>query len=63
MVGNMREYTEVQPHVLREVEHFFSVCKDLKGMATKVLGWKGSEAAGEVIRLSRERFLHCTVTK
>lgn len=61
--ANTQSYTEIQPHVLREVEHFFSVYKDLEGKETKVLGWKGPEAAHEVIRTSHERFIHSAVAQ
>lgn len=54
-------YTAVQEHILREVEHFFAVYKDLEGKQTKVIGWKDREAAFEVIRTSHERFMHSTV--
>ena len=56
--SGIQSYTEIQPHVLLEVEHFFSVYKDLEGKQTKVLGWKDREAAYEVIRSSHERFIH-----
>lgn len=54
--SNIHDYTQVQPHVLREVEHFFSIYKDLEGKRTKALGWKGKDEAQRVIRLSHERF-------
>jgi inorganic pyrophosphatase len=45
------------PHILREIEHFFSVYKSLEGKRTEVLGWKDRESAYEAIRASHERFL------
>ncbi|HTW79779.1 MAG TPA: inorganic diphosphatase [Terracidiphilus sp.] len=60
---NMQNYTEVQPHVLLEVEHFFSVYNDLEGKETKVLGWKDRKAACAMIRSSHERFLKQHVSK
>jgi len=54
---DVESYTQVQPHVLREIEHFFSVYKDLEGKRTKVLGWKDRDMAQEVIRLSHERYM------
>ncbi|MFC5862250.1 inorganic diphosphatase [Acidicapsa dinghuensis] len=54
---DVESYTQVQPHVLREIEHFFSVYKDLEGKRTKALGWKGREAAHQVIRSSHERYM------
>ena len=61
-IGNPRakdieNYRDVMPHILREIEHFFSVYKSLEGKRTEVLGWKDRESAYEVIRASHERFL------
>jgi len=61
-IGNPRardieNYTDVMPHILREIEHFFSVYKSLEGKRTEVLGWKDRKSAHEVIRTSHERFL------
>lgn len=54
--SDINDYTEVQPHILREVEHFFSIYKDLEGKRTKVLGWKDRTVAHEVIRLSNQKY-------
>ena len=60
---DIHNYTEIQPHVLREVEHFFSVYKELEEKEIKILGWKDREAAYEVIRSSHERFIHSAVAQ
>lgn len=54
--STIQDYKQIQPHVLREIEHFFSIYKDLEGKRTKVLGWKDRDAAHEIIRVSNERF-------
>jgi inorganic pyrophosphatase len=54
--SGIQNYTEVLPHILQEVEHFFSIYKDLEGKRTNVLGWKDRDNAHRVIQLSRERF-------
>ena len=54
--SRIQNFTEIEPHVLREIEHFFSIYKDLEGKRTKVLGWKDRDAAHEIIRVSHERF-------
>ncbi len=61
--SDIRNYTEIQSHILREVEHFFSVYKDLEGKETKVLGWKDREIAYEVIQSSHERFIYNAVVQ
>lgn len=54
--ASIQNYTDVMAHVLREVEHFFSIYKDLEGKRTKVLGWKDRKSAYKIIRSSHERF-------
>ena len=61
--SDVQNYTEIHPHILLEVEHFFSVYKELERQETKVLGWKDREAAYEVIRSSHERFIHSAVAQ
>lgn len=53
---SLQGYLDVMPHTLREIEHFFSVYKNLEGKRTEVLGWKDRDAAYEVIRTSHERY-------
>jgi inorganic pyrophosphatase len=50
------EYTEVQPHILKEIEHFFSVYKFLEGKETRVLGWADAKAAKKMIRICHACF-------
>jgi inorganic pyrophosphatase len=52
----IENYTEVLPHILLEVAHFFATYKDLEGKKTKVLGWRDRQAAHEIIRLSHIRY-------
>lgn len=59
--SGIQNYTEVQPHILLEVEHFFSIYKDLEGKRTKVLGWKDRQAAREITRRSHERYTQQSV--
>jgi inorganic pyrophosphatase len=56
-------YKDVQEHILREVDHFFSVYKNLEGKQTKVIGWKDREDAFAVIRSSHERFTQSLVAQ
>ncbi len=48
---------EVHPHLLREIEHFFTIYKDLEMKEVQVEGWDSQEAAEEVILDSRRRYL------
>jgi inorganic pyrophosphatase len=41
----INDLTDVPPHYLREVEHFFRVYKDLEGTRTETRGFEGAGAA------------------
>ena len=55
--SSIQNYKDVQQHILLEVEHFFSIYKDLEHKRTQVLGWKDRETAHEVIRSSHQSYL------
>jgi inorganic pyrophosphatase len=44
-----RELSDVAPHYLKEVEHFFTIYKDLEHVRVQPLGWEGAAEAREVI--------------
>lgn len=46
----------VGSHTLREIEHFFSVYKDLEGKSAHILGWRGLEFAVEELDKAREGY-------
>jgi len=48
---------QVFAHNLREIEHFFTIYKELEGKRTQMKGWKGPREAREIIRRSRENYL------
>lgn len=45
----MGDLADLPEHLLKELEHFFSVYKELEGKETKVLEWKGAISAHEAI--------------
>ena len=53
---NVSEYSEVYPHILKEIKHFFSIYKDLEGKRVEVRGWKDAAAAREIITKARVAF-------
>lgn len=55
--ASMRNYTDMYPHLLKEITHFFSIYKDLEGKRTRMLGWEGIEKAHEIINESHQRYL------
>ncbi len=44
---------DVPPHLLAEIEHFFTVYKDLEEKKTATLGWRGVDEAAAVIAAAR----------
>jgi inorganic pyrophosphatase len=52
-----RELKDVPDHVQREIEHFFSIYKELEGKTMKMRGWREMDEAYSVIIRSRERYL------
>ena len=46
---------DVPAHLLREIEHFFTIYKDLEEKEVLVEGWEPREEAEAVIRASRKR--------
>jgi inorganic pyrophosphatase len=46
------------PHVRREIEHFFSIYKELEvNKQTEVFGWQDMQDAHRLISACRERYL------
>ncbi|MDB6123262.1 MAG: Inorganic diphosphatase [Pedosphaera sp.] len=52
----IQNYTDVYPHLLHEMEHFFSIYKELEGKRTEVKGWRDRTHAQQVINESHQRF-------
>lgn len=49
---------QVFPHVRREIEHFFTIYKELEhNKQTEVCGWEGPQEARRLLNCSRERYL------
>lgn len=54
--NHIKDLSEVPPHLLKEIEHFFTIYKDLEKKRTGVEGWEGREAAFRIIKESQQRF-------
>ena len=48
---------QLRPHVRRELEHFFTIYKELEGKRTELRAWGGPKEARDVILAAREHFL------
>jgi inorganic pyrophosphatase len=54
--NHIRTLDGVPPHLLKEIEHFFAVYKDLEEKKTAVHGWEGAPQARAIIAEARGRF-------
>uniref|UniRef100_UPI00404AD47D inorganic diphosphatase n=1 Tax=Fulvivirga sp. TaxID=1931237 RepID=UPI00404AD47D len=48
---------DVNPHLIREIEHFFQVYKDLEKKKVGIEGWANKDVAIQTILESKERFI------
>lgn len=48
---------QIFSHVRREIEHFFTIYKELEGRVTRMEGWGGPREARKAIMDSRARYL------
>lgn len=56
MFKEIAEFSELYPHLLKEIEHFFTVYKELEAKATRVLGWHDAAKAREIVIECKERY-------
>lgn len=54
--AQVTELAHVPPHLLREIEHFFHVYKDLEGKHVETFGWQTRPEAEALIVRSMEAF-------
>ncbi len=53
---DVKEYTDLPPILLQQIEHFFAHYKDLeRGKWVKVSGWEGAEKAAQLIQEAIDR--------
>jgi inorganic pyrophosphatase len=50
------DYARLYPHLLLEIEHFFSVYKELEAKSTRILGWKDAEQARTTVSECERRY-------
>ena len=53
---SINDYSELYPHLLLEIEHFFSVYKELEAKRTRIKGWEDAESARKIVSESQERY-------
>lgn len=54
--NKLQNITDMNPHQLREIEHFFQVYKDLEEKKVDVGGWGDVNEAYEIVQQSTERY-------
>jgi len=53
---DIADITDLRRHMLKEIEHFFEVYKDLEGVRVRSRGFAGAEEAKRSIRLATENY-------
>lgn len=56
MWNHLDRLSDVPPHLLKEIEHFFAVYKELEAKKTAVEGWEDRESALAVVKAAEQRF-------
>ncbi|HEX5432152.1 MAG TPA: inorganic diphosphatase [Bryobacteraceae bacterium] len=54
--AQMHSIDHVGPHVRREVEHFFTIYKELEGKETEIEGWRGPAEVRKLITECRQAY-------
>ncbi|KKS64054.1 MAG: Inorganic pyrophosphatase [Parcubacteria group bacterium GW2011_GWB1_42_6] len=53
---NIDDIKDIEPHVLKEIEHFFDQYKKLEDKTVQVLGWESKEKAIEMIKETMQAY-------
>ncbi len=54
--NHIESLSDVTPHLLKEIEHFFSIYKELEEKKIRVEGWEDRESAIRIIKQSQQRY-------
>ena len=54
--NHIESLADVTPHLLKEIEHFFSIYKELEEKKIEVEGWEDRESAIRIIKQSQQRY-------
>jgi len=50
-------YSEIYPHMLKEITHFFAIYKDLEGKRVEVKGWRDASFARDKVLEAQQTFI------
>jgi inorganic pyrophosphatase len=48
--NHVNSLSDIPPHLLREIEHFFDIYKELENKAVKTRGWRDRERAEQTVK-------------
>jgi inorganic pyrophosphatase len=54
--SNIWNYTDIYPHMLKEITHFFSIYKDLEGKRVEMRGWRDAAHARDRVVVAAKQF-------
>jgi inorganic pyrophosphatase len=60
---HITDLQQVSPHLLKEIDNFFSIYKELEGKHTITLGWHGAEVAKSIVLECRNAAVAAAVSK
>ena len=55
--NDVNEYSDIYPHILKEITHFFSIYKDLEGKNVEVRGWRNAAFARSLIVKAQKQYI------
>lgn len=53
---HVNDLADVNPHTLREIEHFFKTYKDLEGKTCDIQGWADKATAAEILAKAKANY-------
>jgi len=56
------DYSDIYPHILKEITHFFSIYKDLEGKSVEVKGWRDAEFARTLVVKAQQQYIDNKIT-
>ena len=54
---DVSDYSQIYPHMLKEITHFFAIYKDLEGKRVEVKGWRDASFARNKVLEAQQRFI------
>ncbi len=56
ILRDVTDYDGLYPHILRGIEHFFSVYKELEAKTTRIVGWENADSARQIVNECQARY-------